>query len=100
MHRWIGLLLAAVLSAPASLHAQVSAAPEDPAHNELRALRAARCDGNTCPLFTGDTTNHDSPRHAACLQLLAKRVLLLIAISLNSKKIQTIGIRIRFGSFK
>ena len=39
MHRWFGLLLAAVLSAPASAHAQVSATPEDPAHNELRALR-------------------------------------------------------------
>ena len=39
MHKWFGLLLAAVLSAPASLGAQVSATPEDPAHNELRALR-------------------------------------------------------------
>ena len=39
MHRWFGLLLAAVLSAPASLHAQVPATPEDPAHSELRELR-------------------------------------------------------------
>jgi ketosteroid isomerase-like protein len=39
MHRWFGLLLAAALSAPAFLDAQVSATPEDPAHNELRALR-------------------------------------------------------------
>jgi ketosteroid isomerase-like protein len=39
MHKWFGLLLAVVLSAPASLRAQVSATPEDPAHNELRALR-------------------------------------------------------------
>jgi len=39
MHRWFGLLLAAVLSAPASAHAQLPATPEDPAHNELRTLR-------------------------------------------------------------
>jgi hypothetical protein len=46
-------------------------------------------------IFISDATNHDSSRHAAKLQLLAKRVLLLIAMSLNSKKILTIGIRIR-----
>jgi len=38
MHRWIPLLLVAALS-PAFLHAQTAATPEDPAHNELRALR-------------------------------------------------------------
>lgn len=39
MHRWIPLLLVAALSFPAFLHAQTAATPEDPAHNELRALR-------------------------------------------------------------
>jgi ketosteroid isomerase-like protein len=39
MHRWIPLLLVAALSSPAFLQAQTAATPEDPAHNELRALR-------------------------------------------------------------
>jgi ketosteroid isomerase-like protein len=39
MHRWIPLLLVVALSSPAFLHAQTTATPEDPAHNELRALR-------------------------------------------------------------
>ena len=39
MHRWIPLLLVVALSSPAFLHAQTAATPEDPAHNELRALR-------------------------------------------------------------
>ena len=39
MHRWIPLLLVVALSSPAFLHAQPAATPEDPAHNELRALR-------------------------------------------------------------
>jgi len=39
MHRWIPLLLVVALSSPAFLHAQAAATPEDPAHNELRALR-------------------------------------------------------------
>jgi len=39
MHRWIPLLLVAALSSPPLLHAQTPATPEDPAHNELRALR-------------------------------------------------------------
>jgi hypothetical protein len=34
--------------------------------------------------FFRDTTNHGSPRHAANPQLLAKRVLLVAAISLHS----------------
>jgi ketosteroid isomerase-like protein len=38
MHRLIPLLLVAALS-PGFLHAQTAATPEDPAHNELRALR-------------------------------------------------------------
>ena len=39
MHRWIPLVLVAALSSPAFLQAQTAATPEDPAHNELRALR-------------------------------------------------------------
>jgi hypothetical protein len=55
-------------------------------------------DLSRAPDFSRDTTNLGSSRHAAKLQLLAKRLLLLIAMSLNSKKILTIGIRIRSGS--
>lgn len=39
MHRWIPLLLVGALSSPAFVQAQTTAAPDDPAHNELRALR-------------------------------------------------------------
>ena len=39
-------------------------------------------------------TNHGSARHAANLQLLASRLLLVDAMSLHSKKILTIGFRI------
>jgi hypothetical protein len=38
-----------------------------------------------------DATFHDSPRHAARAQLLAKRLLLVRVISLHSKRILTIG---------
>ena len=43
---------------------------------------------------TSDTTIFGSPRHAARPQLLAKRLLLVLAIPLHSKKILTIGFRI------
>jgi len=39
------------------------------------------------------TTKLGSPGHAANLQLSAFRVLLVVAMSLNSKKILTIGFR-------
>ena len=67
-------------------------------NKELRALAACWDGGNIDGLFISEATTHDSSRHAAKLQLLAKRLLLLIAMSLNSKKILTIGIRIRTGS--
>jgi ketosteroid isomerase-like protein len=44
MHRWIPLLLVTALSSPAFLHAQTAAAPGDPTHNELRALRTQMLD--------------------------------------------------------
>jgi hypothetical protein len=67
-------------------------------NKELRVIGAFPSDARDAGIFTHDAGNHDSTRHAACLQLLAKRLLRAVAMSLNSKKIQTIGIRIRSGS--
>ena len=62
-------------------------------NNELQSfggLKDSRCRHR---ILIRGTTFHDSPRHAAALQLLAKRLLRAFAIPLHSKKILTIGIR-------
>jgi len=62
-------------------------------NNELQSfggLKDSRCRHR---ILIRGTTFHDSPRHAATLQLLAKRLLRGFAIPLHSKKILTIGIR-------
>ena len=62
-------------------------------NNELQSfggLKDSRCRHR---ILIRGTTFHDSPRHAAALQLLAKRLLRAFAIPLHSKKILTIGSR-------
>src|SRR5262245_11652292 len=61
---------------------------------ELRADRAAPERPAASAIFTSAATNHGSPRHESTPQLLERWLLLVDAMSLNSKKIRTIGFRI------
>ena len=62
-------------------------------NNKLQSIGKGPYEGVRVGVLIRGTTFHDLPRHAAALQLLAKRLLRAFAILLHSKKILTIGIR-------